>query len=51
MSKFLDPFRFLLISLAGWMNQRQLNAIEYLARQDKLAIIPDTELSFSETSS
>ena len=22
MSKFLDPFRFLLISLAGWMNQQ-----------------------------
>ena len=29
MSTCLDPFRFLLISLAGWMNQRQLNAIEY----------------------
>ena len=30
MSKCLDPFRFLLISLAGSMNQRQLNAVEYL---------------------
>ena len=34
MSECLDPFRFLLISLAGWMNQRQLNAIEYL-REEK----------------
>jgi hypothetical protein len=26
----LDPFRFLLTSLAGWMNQRHLQAIDYL---------------------
>jgi hypothetical protein len=24
MANVLDPFRFLLVSLAGWMNQRQL---------------------------
>jgi len=36
MSKFLDPFRFLLISLAGWMNQRQLNAIEYLREENRV---------------
>jgi len=34
MSKCLDPFRFLLISLAVWMNQRQLNAIEYLREEN-----------------
>ena len=36
MSKCLDPFRFLLISLAGWMNQRQLNAIEYLREENRV---------------
>jgi hypothetical protein len=25
----LDPFRFLLIAFGGWMNQRQLQMIEY----------------------
>jgi hypothetical protein len=29
----LDPFRFLLIALAGWMNQRQLHVIEYLPKR------------------
>ena len=27
MAKVLDPFRFLLISLAGWMNERQLQIL------------------------
>ena len=36
MSKCLDPFRFLLISLAVWMNQRQLNAIEYLREENRV---------------
>jgi hypothetical protein len=26
----LDPFRFVLISIAGWMNQEQQQAIDYL---------------------
>jgi hypothetical protein len=26
----LDPFRFLLIAVSGWMNHRQLQIIEYL---------------------
>jgi len=26
----LDPFRLLLISLAGWLNQQQLDIIGYL---------------------
>ena len=36
MSKLLDPIRFLLISLAGWMNQRQLNAIGYLREENRV---------------
>jgi hypothetical protein len=30
MPRVLDPFRFLLITVAGWMNQRQLQMIDYL---------------------
>jgi hypothetical protein len=30
----LDPFRFVLISIAGWMNQQQQQAIDYL-REEK----------------
>ena len=30
MSGVLDPFRFVLIAVAGWMNQRQLQVIDYL---------------------
>jgi putative transposase len=32
----LDPFRFLLISIAGWMNQRQQDAIEYLREENRV---------------
>jgi hypothetical protein len=32
----LDPFRFLLISIAGWMNQQQQQAIEYLREENKV---------------
>jgi len=35
MRRALDPFRFLLITVAGWMNQRQLLVIDYL-REDYL---------------
>jgi hypothetical protein len=28
--KVLNPFQFVVIVLAGWMNQRQQNVIEYL---------------------
>ena len=31
MLKPLDPFRFLLISLAGWMNQQELQVIDQRA--------------------
>ena len=27
----MDPFRFVLISVAGWMNQQQQQAIDYLS--------------------
>jgi transposase len=30
----LDPFRFVLIAAAGWMNQRQLQIIEYLREEN-----------------
>jgi hypothetical protein len=36
MPKSLDPFRFLLISVAGWMNQQQREAIEYLREENRV---------------
>jgi putative transposase len=36
MSRVLDPFRFVLISLAGWMNQRQLHVIDYLREENRV---------------
>ena len=32
----LDPFRLVLISIAGWMNQEQQQAIEYLREENKV---------------
>jgi len=32
----LDPFWFVLIALAGWMNQRQLQAINYLREENRV---------------
>src|SRR4029078_4872815 len=32
----LDPFRFLLIAVAGWMNQRQLLMIDYLREENRV---------------
>ena len=32
----LDPFRFVLITVAGWMNQRQLHVIEYLREENRV---------------
>jgi hypothetical protein len=34
MAKLMDPFRFLMISLAGWMNQHHLQAIDYLREEN-----------------
>ena len=36
MLKSLDPFRFLLIAVAGWMNQRQLQVIDYLREENRV---------------
>jgi len=36
MSRVLDPFRFLLIAVSGWMNQRQLLVIEYLREENRV---------------
>ena len=33
MSGVLDPFRFMLIAVAGWMNQGQLAVIAYLPKK------------------
>jgi len=35
-AKTLDPFRFLLMAVAGWMNQRQQHAIEYLREENRV---------------
>ena len=32
----LDPFRFLLIATAGWMNQRHLQMIDYLREENRV---------------
>src|SRR6516165_10458943 len=32
----LNPFSFLVISIAGWMNQRQQQVIEYLVEENRV---------------
>jgi putative transposase len=36
MSRALDPFRFVLIAVAGWMNQHQLHIIDYLREENRV---------------
>src|ERR1700719_3377978 len=36
MPRMLDPFGFLLIAVAGWMNQPQQHAIEYLQEENRI---------------
>jgi len=36
MPQALDPFRFVLIAVAGWMNQRQLHMIDYLREENRV---------------
>src|SRR5260221_6354442 len=36
MSRALAPFRFVLIAVAGWMNQRQLKVIDYLREENRV---------------
>jgi putative transposase len=50
MPKTLDPFRFLLIAVAGWMNQQQQHAIEYLRGENRIlrAQVGSRRLRFSD---
>src|SRR5438270_6067174 len=34
--KVLNPFQFVIIVLAGWMNQRQQDVIEYLREENRV---------------
>ena len=36
MNKALNPFHFALIALAGWMNRRQYQLIEYLREESRV---------------
>src|SRR5215831_4992596 len=36
MQRVLDPFRFMLIAVSGWMNCRQLQVIEYLREENRV---------------
>ena len=36
MARMLDPFQFLLVSIAGWMNQDQQQVIEYLREENRV---------------
>ena len=36
MPRVLDPFRFLATAVAGWMNQHQLQIIEYLREENRV---------------
>jgi putative transposase len=36
MPRILDPFRFVLIAVAGWRNQRQLHVIDYLREENRV---------------
>jgi putative transposase len=36
MARVLDPFRFVLIALSGWMNQRQRRVIDYLREENRV---------------
>ncbi len=36
MPRMLDPFQFVLVAVAGWMNQRQQQTIEYLLEENRV---------------
>ncbi len=36
MPRVLDPFRFVLIAISGWMNQHQLQIIDYLREENRV---------------
>jgi hypothetical protein len=36
MTKSLDPFRFLLMAVSGWMNQQHMELIDYLREENRV---------------
>src|SRR5262244_1103857 len=36
MTRFLDPFQFVLIAFSGWMNGRQFLLIDYLREENRV---------------
>jgi hypothetical protein len=36
MPRVLDPIKFVMIALGGWMNQRQLQTTEYLREENRI---------------
>jgi hypothetical protein len=42
MPRVQDPFRFVLIAVAGWMNQRQLQIIDYLREENRFFVSNST---------
>ena len=46
----LDPFRLLLISLAGWLNQQQQDVIDYVQEENRILRQPlgDKRLRFND---
>src|ERR1035437_3191744 len=36
MKAVLDPFRFMIVAVAGWMNQQQQQVIEYLVEENRV---------------
>ena len=36
MLKAFDPFRFILVALSGWMNQRHVQMIDYLREENRV---------------
>ena len=36
MRQALDPFQFLLVAVAGWMNRHQQRTIEYLREENRV---------------
>jgi putative transposase len=50
MLKTIDPFRFVLLCLAGWVNQQQQHAIDYLREENRIlrAQIGNRRLRFTD---
>lgn len=50
MAKILDPFQFLLVAVAGWMNRHQEQTIEYLREESRVLReqLGDRRLRFNE---